>query len=135
MESNFDIMKTEQKYLHELHAEHREFESILNLAKDEIKTFENRLEGIVSTNSKGDVLAPLEHFQNSFIRQKEVIDVLMSKIRHQEHEITELAKANNVATDHRKTDDHGELRDQMDTFSKLFSELKAELTAYLLKVY
>lgn len=128
-------MKTEQKYLHELHAEHREFESILNLAKDEIKTFENRLEDIVSTNSKVDVLAPLEHFQNSFIRQKEVIDVLMSKIRHQEHEITELAKVNNVATDHRKTDDNGELRDEMQTFSKLFSDLKADFIAYLQKVY
>jgi hypothetical protein len=128
-------MKTEQKYLHDLHAEHREFESILNFAKDEIKVFEHRLEEIVSSNTSEEVLAPLEHFQNSFIRQKEVIDELFSEIRHSEHKITELAKANNVATEHRKTDDHTALSDKMNTFNKLFAELKVEFTTYTQKVF
>ncbi len=37
--------------------------------------------------------------------------------------------------DHRKVDDHLELRDQMDTFNHIFSELKNEFKLFLQKAY
>ena len=129
------MSNTGQKYLHELHAEHREFLSTLNFAKDEIKTFNNRLSEIVTANSKTEVLAQVEHFQNQFIRHNEVIDELKHEVNEHEHQIAQLAESNNVATDHRKADDQVELREKMVTFSKIYDELKQEFKRFLEQSY
>jgi hypothetical protein len=124
-----------QKYIHELHAEHNNYLSTLAFAKDEIKTFNNRLSEIVTANTKQDILAQVEHFQNQFIRHNEVIDELNHEVHECETRIAKIAESNNVATDHRKVDDHADLRDQMETFDHIFSELKTEFKSFLEKAY
>jgi len=126
-------METTKKYLHEVHAEHLEFTAQLNFVTDELKTFNHRLEEVTTANTKLEVLQQVEHFQNQFIRHKEVIDELKSMIHHHEEYISDLAKANNVATDHRKTEDHSELREQMETFTKIYTNLKVEFLKFLSK--
>jgi chromosome segregation ATPase len=126
---------TSQKYIHELHAEHNEFLSVLAFAKDEIKTFKTRLNEVVTANNKQEVMAQVEHFENQFLRHNEVIDELKHEIHECEVRIAKLAEENNVATDHRKTDDHAELRDQMETFNKIYSELKTEFKKFLEKTF
>ncbi len=124
-----------QKYIHELHTEHITYLSTLAFAKDEIKTFNNRLSEIVTANTKKEILAEVEHFQNQFIRHNEVIDELKHEVHECETRIAKIAESNNVATDHKKVDDHADLRDQMDTFSHIFSELKNEFKSFLEKAY
>ncbi len=126
---------TAQKYLHELHAEHNEFLSVLAFAKDEIKTFKNRLSEVVTANNKTEVMAQVEHYENQFIRHNEVIDELKHEIHECEVAIAKMAEANNVATDHRKADDHVELRDKMETFNKIYTELKDEFKRFLEKTF
>jgi SepF-like predicted cell division protein (DUF552 family) len=126
---------TSQKYIHELHAEHNEFLSVLAFAKDEIKTFKTRLNEVVTANNKQEVMAQVEHFENQFLRHNEVIDELKHDVHECEVRIAKLAEENNVATDHRKTDDHAELRDQMETFNKIYSELKTEFKKFLEKTF
>lgn len=126
---------TAQKYLHELHAEHNEFLSIIAFAKDEIKTFKNRLDEVVTANNKAEVMAQVEHFENQFIRHNEVIDELKHEIHECEVKIAKLAESNNVATDHRKADDHVELRDQIETFNKIYAELKDDFKRFLEKTF
>lgn len=126
-------MESTTKYLHELHAEHREFNAQLDFVIDEIRTFKHRLEEVAIANNKLEVMQRAEHFQNQFIRHKEVIDELKSMIHHHEKLIADLAEANNVATDHRKTEDHIELREQMVTFAKIYSDLKTEFLGFLSK--
>jgi chromosome segregation ATPase len=126
---------TAQKYLHELHAEHNEFLSVLAFAKDEIKTFKNRLDEVVTANNKAEVMAQVEHFENQFIRHNEVIDELKHEIHDCEVKIAKLAESNNVATDHRKADDHVELRDQIETFNKIYAELKDDFKRFLEKTF
>lgn len=123
-----------QAHLTTLHNEHVEWSRKLNFYADEISSFENRLSEIVQQNNKQEVLAPLEHFQNQFIRQKEVIDTLNHEINVFEDRVVEKAKENNVATDHKRMEDHDELRGRMTQFEKVFSELKEEFTKYLSKV-
>ncbi|MFY7757615.1 MAG: hypothetical protein ACOVP9_04390 [Flavobacterium stagni] len=126
-------MESTTKYLHELHAEHREFNAQLDFVIDEIRTFKHRLEEVAIANNKLEVMQQVEHFQNQFIRHKEVIDELKSMIHHHEKLIADLAEANNVATDHRKTEDHIELREQMVTFAKIYGDLKTEFLGFLSK--
>lgn len=121
----------DNKYIHELHAEHKAWLEELSFASDEIRTYENRLSELLRANSKVEVTSKAEHFQNQFIRHQEVIDELIHDIREDEHRIAEEAKANNIATDHRRTEDHAGLRDRMETFAKIFAELKQEFAAYL----
>ena len=123
-----------QKYLQDLHTENQEWLKTLDFAKDEIETFRNRLGEITQKNTKTDVLAPAEHFQNQFIRHCEVIDELKHDIKAEEHKIVENAKANNVATDHRKMEENEGLVNRMQSFDKIWVELKTEYMNYLKKV-
>jgi hypothetical protein len=65
----------------------------------------------------------------------EVIDELKHEIHECEVRISKSAQENNVATDHRKVDDHAELRDQMQTFNHIYSELKSEFKLFLEKTF
>lgn len=122
------------KKIDELHAAHLQWIKELDFAKDELKTFRNRLSEVVRKNTKTDVLAPAEHFQNQFIRQLEVIDELKHEINAEEHSLVTSAQGTNVAVDFASAKDNAQLADQMQMFSKLFKELKDEYTKYLAKV-
>lgn len=119
------------KYIHELHNDHITWKKNLAFAADEIKSFENRLSEVLTANTKTDITAKAEHFQNAFIRHNEVIDELNHDIDADEKRISAEAEANNVATDHRRTEDNASLRERMASFDKIFAELKAEFNGYL----
>lgn len=123
-----------KKHLSELHTEHRQWTKKLNFVKDEILSFKNRLSEVVMANSKTDVLAPAEQFQNQFIRQNEVIDELLHEINLEESKIVANAKANNVATDRRRAAENVELVGKMKSFDKIYNELKTEFQTYLTQV-
>ena len=123
-----------KKYLSELHQEHIDWSKHLNFYKDEIGTFKHRLEEIVRANTAIEVLAQVEHFQNQFIRQNEVIDELMHTINVEEDKIVRDAQGNNVATDHRKADENWDLVEQMEIFDKIYGELKDEFNRFLSEV-
>lgn len=126
---------SEQKYIQELHNDHKMWVSELVLAQDELKSFQGRLEEVNSANTSTEIKAMVEHFQNQFIREAEVIDILRHDINAHEKEISAIAAANNVATDHRKVSDNVELRERMGTFKKIFSELKVEFIAFIAKTF
>ncbi|MGB0851359.1 MAG: hypothetical protein ACPGTP_08920, partial [Bacteroidia bacterium] len=75
---------TTKKYLHEIHSENKDWIKALDFARDEIETYRNRLGEVTSKNTKTEVLASAEHFQNQFIRHCEVIDELKHDINEEE---------------------------------------------------
>ena len=127
-------MDSNQQYLKTLHAENVEWSKSLGFYSDELKSFELRLSEVVIANTGTEVLSQAEHFQNQFIRQREVIDILNHEMNVGEDKILEEVKNNDVATDHRKMEAHSELRDQMQAFEKIYREMKAEFIEYLSKV-
>lgn len=127
---------TKQKahtYIADLHFDHKEWVNALKFYKEELGIFENRLEDIVRRNNKNEVMAELEHFQNKFIREKEVIDELRHDIKAQENLLEKEAREHPVAIEHRYFTDHTELRDRFQTFEKLYRELKSEFHHWLAK--
>lgn len=117
----------------DLHFDHMEWINSLGFYKDEIGIFEHRLEDIVRRNTKQDVMAELEHFQNQFIREKEVIDELRHDIKQAENELERESKDHPVAIDHRWFTDHTSLRERFLTFEKLYRDLKGEFHQWLVK--
>jgi len=126
-------MPTTKVNAQELHFEHTLWTKELSFATDEIKFFEKKLSDIVSVFSDREVLANLEHFQNQFIRQKEVVDELNHKIKIHEQDLSNRLKTNSELNDN-MTENHTKMRDDMMMFRKLFAELKKEFFQFLGKV-
>jgi hypothetical protein len=113
---------TDQKYITELHNDHKMWLSQLMLAQDQIRSFNLRLEDLVKANTGSDILAHVEKFQNQFIRENEVIDHLAHDIRGHEKEISGNAASNTVAVDHR-----------MLTFQHIYNDLRTDFIAFVAK--
>ena len=91
------------------------------------------MEEIAKRNTANDVMAELEHFQNQYIRQREVIDELRHELKLHENGLAKESIEHPVAIDHRLFADHTTHRDAMETFDKLYYELKHEFMQWLVK--
>lgn len=122
-----------RKHIGDLHFDHMEWLNALKFYKDDIGILEHRLEDIAKRNTGQEVMAELEHFQNQFIREREVIDELRHDIKQEENVLEKESKERPVAIDHRSFADHAGLRDRFVTFEKLYRELKQEFHLWLVK--
>jgi len=120
-------------HMADLHSDHQLWLNTLRFCKDETIIFNKRMEEIARRNTGREVLAELEHFQDRYIRENEVIDELRHDIKQHENILEKESKERPVAIDHRLFSDHGELRDRVETFEKLYKELKDELHRWLAK--
>jgi hypothetical protein len=120
--------------LTEQHVAYREYLNRLAFYKDELKIMQKRIGEIAALNTKSEVLAQVEHFQNALIIQKNHIDRLRHDIDKQEDELVKLATKNPIASDHRRVEFHPELQQKVETFEKIFNELRQELIHWLAKV-
>ena len=110
------------------HFEHKIWMNQLSFYADELKIYEHQLEELVGKGIK-EMLPNLEHFQNNFIRQKEVLDELRHDINAHEHDLvvalkkdTELSHASHIS--------HEEYREKMEIFKKLYAELKEDFIRF-----
>jgi len=91
----------------------------LSSTKEEIKSFERELAGLASHSHNRDIFPHIDHFQNNFIRQKEVIDELRHDLPDSPRRLESIFFSNNG-----EHDVHADLLDRMDTFRKLYQELR-----------
>ncbi len=126
---------TEKKiYLSDLHFHHTLWLNELKFWEEELKIFTKRLEEVIVKWTDTEIKAHLEHFQNQFIRHKEVIDILKHDVRSFEKQLANYAEEHPIAIDHVYFKDHTMLRDSMETQQNLFGELKKEFYDYIKKV-
>ncbi len=92
----------------------------LSSSKEEIKSFEKELAGLASHSHNRDIFPHIEHFQNNFIRQKEVIDELRHDLPDSPRRLETIFYSSSNGGDR---DVHAELADRMDMFRKLYQEL------------
>ncbi len=118
-------------HLQDLHNDHQLWLNTLRFCKDEIGIFDKRMEDIAGRTAGNEVMAELEHFQNRYIREREVIDELRHDIKQHENHLEKFAIEHPVAVDHVLFTDHSELRDRLNTFEKLYHELKVEFMRWL----
>jgi len=115
----------------DLHFEHEMWLNALSFYKEELKIFENRLGEVSGKNTDRDMKAKVEHFQNQFIREHEVIDILKHDINAHEQTLVQYAKDHPVAIDHVYFDNHTGLEGRMEMFKKLWMELRKEFMLFL----
>jgi len=114
-----------------LHLEYRLWMNELNFCKEEIKLFEKHLEELVSKNTDLVSRTQVEHFQNQFIRQKEVIDELKHKLNISERQLAGFVRElSGMGLESIKMDNHGKLRDEIKTFRAIYQELTEEFRRF-----
>lgn len=115
--------------IEQLHEELQSWKHELSSFKNEIRSFENHLENMAQKTIPRELLAHVEHFQNSFICQKEVIDRLRHDLPDSRHKVENIF--NNIrASGAERTDGHGHLRDRMDTFRKIYHEVRNDFMRF-----
>lgn len=113
------------------HHEHTGWLNKISFYEDEINIMQKKLEEVNSKNTAAEVRKNVEHFQNQLIIQKRNADVLQRHIKREEKDIQKNILENPVASDHRKSEDHSEERDMIDSFEKNFNALRKEFNAFL----
>lgn len=118
--------------LQQLHLEHEIWLNELSFYRDELRLLDKYLLEIVSKNSGPEAMKGVEHFQNQFIRQKEVLDELTHDIREHESQLVSTLKGlNPIQAEKNRFDDHPGLREGVKTFKKIYAELKAEFLSFV----
>jgi histidinol phosphatase-like enzyme len=105
----------------------------LKFYKDEIDMFESYLGEVAVKNTSKDCLASVEHFQNQFIRQKEVIDEFVHDIKIKEESLARYAEENPVAIDRKYFEPEPAMTDRYQTFEHIYQDLKEEYRRFLAK--
>ena len=122
-----------RKHVTELHTDRVEWLKKLMFYKDDLASHLNRLAEVVQNNNNIEVTSMAEHFQNQFIRHLEINDELRHEINDESRLFAETEALNPVATDRKLATDHTELRDKVETYEKLFNELRHEFNTFVSK--
>ena len=120
-------------HIDDLHFDHELWKKELDFYEDEIRIFERRLGEISVRWTDQDVLSQLERFQNQYIREKEVIDILQRDIKRREQALSIYAKEHAENIEDTNFEDHRELRERMFTFRKIYNELKHDFHNFIRK--
>ncbi|MDB9755938.1 hypothetical protein OAB20_06600 [Winogradskyella sp.] len=124
-------METKVIYNADLHFEHNLWRSELSFWEDELKSFDNRLNELVIRWTDKSVLAQLEHYQNAFIRHREVIDTLQHDINVHETDMSAHNKKSEDVLTTALVKNHIEFRNRIETQRHIYADLKKEFFRFL----
>jgi hypothetical protein len=116
-------MATDTSRISALHFEHQLWTNELRFFEDEINIYEGYLSDLVTHSNDKEMLAKLEHFQNQFIRQKEVLDELHSDIHKHEQHLSRLLQDQRVS-DAGDDEKHKTMAERIDRFKAIYADLK-----------
>ncbi|SIN67470.1 hypothetical protein [Chitinophaga niabensis] len=108
-----------------LHQLHQEWKKDLLLSEKEIKSLTAELTELSNQSLDQDQQVKIEHFQNALIRQKEVVNDELQLIIKADKMMSE---SNGEAAQLQML--HNKLQDDMDTFDRLFTDLREEFKAF-----
>lgn len=124
-------MSTEEFYNHELIYWGESIEFYLQ----ETAIFEERLKEVINKNTKPEILAVTEHFQNIFIIQKESLDILGNDTTMQKERLVKDIKDNSTIDDLETVDIQFLLRERVHMAEKIFLENKHSFYRFLASVF
>lgn len=124
-------MSTEEFYSHEL----IDWTASVGFYLQETAIFEERLKEVTSKNTKPEILAVTEHFQNVFIIQKESLGVLGNDITRQKERLAKDIKDNTTFNDLETVDIQFLLRERIHASEKIFLENKHSFYRFLASVF
>jgi hypothetical protein len=110
-------------------AGHNEWQAKIRFYKSEIKNLTTELDEFVSHNKEPEMMAHVEHFQNQFIRQLEVLDITRHEFKQHENAIEQHHQNPLVSL----AEQHLNEREKLVQFEKIYHELRDEFHSFLHK--
>ncbi len=126
-------MTTQVIYNSDLHFEHVQWKRELLFWKDEIKSFQNRLDEIIIRWTDDKVLAELGQFRHNFLSEIKKIDKLIGAINSHEHNISSHLGANEDCIDRVHLKHHEVFREKLATFRTVYNDFKHKFYLFLTK--
>lgn len=124
-------MVTEKARVSDYHFDHKLWVNELNFFESQLAIFEERLEEVIRHLTELKARAEAEAFQNKIIRQREVIDGLKHKFRLREKDLDTYGREMELDADHPLFVDHEKEHEEMETFIKLYSEMREGYMSFL----
>jgi hypothetical protein len=103
----------------------------LDFYKAQMSIMDKELLGFAKESSSKKVAPKVEQFQNRFIRQREVIDLLRHNVKQHENEIERMTRFALEYLRDRVTKDHMQLREEYKRFVELFIEMEQDFHDFL----
>jgi hypothetical protein len=119
-----------QDLLTKMLADHNGWQQQITRIKEELKSLNNELAVIVSRFTPRDVPADVEHFQNQFIRQKEVLDILRHDFKQHENLLEALLKQPGKANVEDISALHHTQIQKLEDYIRIYDELKREFAEF-----
>ena len=120
--------------LTELHLEYELWSKELAYWRDELKILEKYLTELDHQKLPIGAGAEVEHFQNQFIRHRDVVHDLRHEVAGNEQLLVDIERVKeNEALQDKLLDVHSDLRGKVNTGRKIYSELKDEFRTWLVK--
>jgi hypothetical protein len=114
-----------------LETEHIKWLQSIDLVKSQMVAMQSQLEGFAKGKVPKSVAPKIEQFQNKFIRQREVVDILRHDVKAHENEIERMT---NFALEYlrdRLTREHIKLKSEYNKFIELFLALEQDFNDFL----
>jgi hypothetical protein len=116
-----------------LHFDHKVWGNQLNFYETELKILGEKLEEIASKNTSKEMRVSIEQFQNKFIIQNNEIDILNHKIKLNEHQISIPRTKGPYLTPPEAANNYVRIKDEIEQFIKIYSEVKEDFFKFLSK--
>jgi hypothetical protein len=116
-----------------LHFDHKVWRNQLSFYKTELKILGEKLEEIASKNTGKEIHISIEQFQNKFIIQNNEIDILNHKIKLNEHQISIPKVKGPYLTPPEAADNYARIKNEIEQFIKIYSEVKEGFFKFLSK--
>ena len=117
-------------YVKDLSFDHELWDNEMKFYRNELEIFDHRLGQDVVRLTDNEALRQLEHFQNQFIRQNEVLDILNKRVRQNRKNLSRSSVEGAIATDHKFVSEYGELREEFAIFESIYSDLKKKFVDF-----
>lgn len=119
-----------KEQLNQMHSEHAEWQSRIKELKSQIQKCNDQLADMVMAKPDSELMAQIEHFQNQFTIQREVLDIMRHDFKqhenaieaHQRGEMNQVEKLNEL---------HIKSKERLDEYNRIFSDLKNDFTSFL----
>jgi len=126
-------METKVIFNSDLHFEHSQWQNEILFWKDEIETFQNRLDELKDRWTDKKVLTQLDEFGTSFIAHKKHFEEYLEEINAHELNIAKHYEIHQNVIDIPDLKRHDEFREIMATERSIYGELKKEFFKFISK--
>ncbi|WP_088340917.1 hypothetical protein [Robiginitalea sediminis] len=116
----------------DLHFEHRNWTAELRFWEDELRTFNHRLEDLVSRYTDITFLKRLEHYQNEIrLHEIRILDLLEDIEKHEARIAGQTRSGGAEYMDITMVNAHRTTREKMETERDVYADFKKEFFAFL----